>query len=101
MRCASSGYACSAGLTQINPAREGACRLALQALGEVTMTPHPLRTGSAFALTVAVGYTACALLFWAFPASAANFMSSLFHGLDFSRLQSEPAAFIHEKLGKR
>lgn len=57
------------------------------------MTPSPLKTGSALAVTVALGYAACALLFWAFPAAAASFMSSLFHGLDFSRLQDEPAGF--------
>ena len=48
----------------------------------------PLRTGFAFALTVAFGYAACTLLFWAFPDAAATFMNALFHGLDFRKLQS-------------
>lgn len=57
------------------------------------MTASPLRTGGAFALTVAIGYTACALVFWLFPQAAGTFMSSLFHGLDFTRLQPGPASF--------
>ena len=57
------------------------------------MTTHPLRTGGAFAVTVALGYTACALAFWAFPRAAASFMNALFHGLDFARLQTEPGGF--------
>jgi small-conductance mechanosensitive channel len=53
----------------------------------------PIRTGAAFALTVAVGYAACALVFWIWPDSAANFMNALFHGLDFRKLQSGPTLF--------
>lgn len=47
-----------------------------------------LRTGTTFALTVAVAYTACAILFWLFPETAASFMNALFHGLDFRKLQA-------------
>jgi YHS domain-containing protein len=53
----------------------------------------PLRTGIALALTVGVGYAACALVFWLFPEAAAGFMTSLFHGLDFHKLQSGAALF--------
>lgn len=51
------------------------------------------RTGCIFAVTVAIGYTACALVFWAFPQAAASFMTALFHGLDFSRLQTGASIF--------
>lgn len=46
-----------------------------------------VRTGSAFAITVGVGYAACAFIFWLFPDAASTFMNALFHGLDFRRLQ--------------
>jgi hypothetical protein len=52
-----------------------------------------IRTAAAFALTVAVGYALCALVFWIWPQAAAGFMNALFHGLDFTRLQSGPALF--------
>jgi hypothetical protein len=42
---------------------------------------NPTHIGTALAVTVGVGYTACALLFWAWPEAAANFMNALFHGL--------------------
>jgi hypothetical protein len=54
---------------------------------------NPIRSGTAFATTVAIGYTLCTLVFWIWPEAAANFMSALFHGLDFRRLQSGPALF--------
>lgn len=52
-----------------------------------------VRTAAAFALTVAVGYALCTLVFWSWPQAAADFMNALFHGLDFTRLQSGPALF--------
>lgn len=52
-----------------------------------------IRTGTAFAGTVAVGYAACTLVFWLWPEAAANFMNGLFHGLDFRKLQSGAALF--------
>ena len=52
-----------------------------------------IRTGAAFAITVAVGYALCTLVFWIWPEAAARFMNGLFHGLDFSRLQSGPTLF--------
>lgn len=44
-------------------------------------------TGFAFAITAGIGYAACAIAFWAWPDAAMTFMSSLFHGLDFRKLQ--------------
>ena len=54
---------------------------------------HPVKSGAAFAATVALGYAACTLVFWLWPQAAAGFMNSLFHGLDFRKLQSGPALF--------
>ena len=51
----------------------------------------PLRAGSALAVTAALGYTACTLVFLAWPEIATNFMNALFHGLEFRRLQGVPA----------
>ncbi len=56
-------------------------------------TNNALHTGAALAVTVAIGYTACALAFWFWPEAAANFMNALFHGLDFRKLQSGAALF--------
>lgn len=52
-----------------------------------------LRTGTAFAITVAIGYAVCTLVFQIWPEAAANFMNALFHGLDFRKLQSGPTLF--------
>jgi len=54
---------------------------------------HAVRTGTAFAVTVAIGYALCTLVFWLWPEAAANFMKALFHGLDFRKLQSGAALF--------
>lgn len=59
----------------------------------MTSIPYPLRTGIAFAVTVGIGYAACGLVFWLWPQAAAGFMNALFHGLDFSPLQQDAAAF--------
>ena len=48
------------------------------------------RTGAALSLTVATGYVGCAILFYAWPGAAMQFLNALFHGLDFGKL--EPAA---------
>jgi large-conductance mechanosensitive channel len=61
-------------------------------LEELVMS-NVIRTGAAFAITVAVGYALCTLVFWIWPEVAAGFMNALFHGLDFRKLQSGPAAF--------
>jgi hypothetical protein len=52
-----------------------------------------LRSGAALAVTVAIGYTACSLVFWAWPELAMNFMNGLFHGLDFRKLQASAKVF--------
>ena len=54
---------------------------------------NAIRTGLALAVTVGIGYSACALVFWLWPEAAATFMNGLFHGLDFRKLQSGPALF--------
>jgi len=52
-----------------------------------------MRTGGALAVTVGVGYTACTLVFWAWPEASMIFMNGLFHGLDFRKLQVRPKVF--------
>jgi len=54
--------------------------------------PAALRTGVALAVTVAVFYTLCALVWLAAPGAFLNFMNGLFHGIDFSTLV-RPAPF--------
>ena len=57
------------------------------------MNYSPMKTGLAFATTVAIGYAVCTVVFWAWPEAAVSFMNGLFHGLDFRKLQSGPAHF--------
>ena len=52
-----------------------------------------MRAGTAFAITIAIAYTLCTLVFLAWPQAAASFMNGLFHGLDFTRLQTAPGSF--------
>ena len=47
----------------------------------------PWRVGATFAITVAV----CTLLFVLFPGTAMNFVTALFHGIDFRSLKASPA----------
>ncbi len=54
---------------------------------------NPIHTGIALAVTVGIGYAACALVFWLWPDAAASYMNALFHGLDFRKLQSGPTMF--------
>ena len=63
------------------------------------MRNAPWRFGAALAATVAAGYALCTLLFWLQPEAAANFMSALFHGLDFHKLQSGPSLFSFGAFG--
>lgn len=60
---------------------------------------HPWKTGVVLAATVAVGYTLCTLVFWAWPEGSATFMNGLFHGLDFRKLQSGPQLFSFGSFG--
>lgn len=52
-----------------------------------------MATGVALAITVGIGYTACALAFRAWPGASMEFMNALFHGLDFGKLASGPTPF--------
>lgn len=52
-----------------------------------------ISTGVALAITVGIGYTACALVFRAAPDASMTFMNALFHGLDFRKLQVGPTPF--------
>jgi hypothetical protein len=54
---------------------------------------NAVRAGIAFAVTVGIGYSACAVVFWHWPEAAVSFMNDLFHGLDFRKLQSGPVLF--------
>ena len=54
---------------------------------------NAVRTGIALAITVGIGYSACAVAFWYWPEAAMSFMNGLFHGLDFRKLQSGPVLF--------
>ena len=54
---------------------------------------NAVKTGTAFAVTVGVGYAACTVIFWLWPDTSFGFMNGLFHGLDFRKLQSGPALF--------
>jgi len=54
---------------------------------------NPWRTGAALAVTVAIGYAICALIFVAFPDASVAFLNTLFHGLDFRRLQPAAGGF--------
>ncbi|MBI2728470.1 MAG: hypothetical protein HYX42_19710 [Polaromonas sp.] len=51
----------------------------------------PIRTGIALAITVAVFYALCALVWFLAPGPFLGFMNSLFHGMDFnSMVQPRP-----------
>ena len=54
---------------------------------------NPLRIGTVLALTVALAYAVCTLVFWIWPDAAMQFMNALFHGLDFRKLRDETGAF--------
>lgn len=49
-------------------------------------------TGRSLAITMALSYTLCALLYWLWPQQGIRFLNALFHGLDFGRLLT-PAPF--------
>jgi len=46
----------------------------------------PLRTGITLAITVAVFYALCTLVWVAAPGPFLGFMNNLFHGVDFSNM---------------
>lgn len=47
---------------------------------------NPSKTGSVLALTIAIAYTACAVIYALAPEQGVDFLNALFHGLDFRRL---------------
>jgi hypothetical protein len=51
----------------------------------------PWKTGLALALSMAISYTVCAALYALWPAQGIAFLNALFHGLDFSPLQTPQA----------
>lgn len=53
----------------------------------------PLRAGFTLAITVAVFYSVCALIWALAPQASLVWMNSLFHGLDFSGMV-RPRAFV-------
>lgn len=52
-----------------------------------------VRAGTALAVTAALGYAVCTLVFLLWPEIAADFVNALFHGLEFRKLQNGPALF--------
>lgn len=48
----------------------------------------PWKTGASLALTMAVSYIVCAVLYGLWPEQGIEFLNALFHGLDFGRLVS-------------
>lgn len=52
----------------------------------------PIRAGTTLAITVAVFYSACALIWALAPQASLSWMNSLFHGLDFTTMM-RPRAF--------
>ncbi|MBF7731712.1 DUF5676 family membrane protein [Pseudomonas sp. N040] len=51
----------------------------------------PWKTGLTLALTMAISYSVCALLYALWPTQGIAFLNALFHGLDFGRLQAPQA----------
>ena len=54
---------------------------------------RPLALGMAFALTIAIMYTVCAMAWVIWQESALDLLNALFHGLDFRRLQIAGSRF--------
>lgn len=57
-------------------------------------TNAPWKTGVALALTMAISYGVCAVLYALWPDRGVDFLNALFHGLDFHKLDTpEPFTF--------
>ncbi len=54
---------------------------------------NPWLTGTALAMTLAIGYAVCTVIFVTFPDASVAFLNALFHGLDFRRLQPAGGGF--------
>ena len=61
---------------------------------------RPSIIGASLAITTALAYAACALLFFLFPGMGMAFVQSLFHGLDFSKLTVTPGVFDFAGFGR-
>lgn len=48
----------------------------------------PIKTGIVLSVTIVLFYISCTLVWVALPEPFMNFVNSLFHGLDFRRLQT-------------
>lgn len=58
-------------------------------------TMNPSKTGTALALTTAIAYSACAIVYALAPERGIDFVSALFHGLDFRKLGTpQPFTFV-------
>lgn len=58
-------------------------------------TGHPWRTGVTLALTMTITYTVCALAYALAPERGVDFLNTLFHGLDFHKLETAaPFTFL-------
>ncbi len=49
---------------------------------------NPWKTGIALAVTMAVSYIVCAVLYNVWPERGLDFLNALFHGLDFRKLET-------------
>lgn len=52
---------------------------------------NPLKFGAVLSLTVGIGYTLCTIFWMIFTGPAIDFLNTLFHGLDFRKLQMAAA----------
>ena len=48
---------------------------------------NPWKFGTVLSLTVGIGYALCTIFWVSFAGSAIDFLNTLFHGLDFRKLQ--------------
>lgn len=60
---------------------------------ETTQNLRPLALGLTLALTIAIMYTACAVLWLIWREPALDFLNALFHGLDFRKLLAPGRGF--------
>ena len=56
---------------------------------------NPQKTGVTLAVTLAIAYTLCAVVYALAPERGIDFLNALFHGLDFRKLAApEPFTFV-------
>jgi 2TM family of unknown function (DUF5676) len=54
---------------------------------------NPWLAGAALAITFAISFAACTLVFVAYPDASVEFLNASFHGLDFRKLQPAAGGF--------